>query len=333
MEPRPNECPVCGLDPVVQMLTRPKRIIAESPAMQDVLQRVGRFARSGAPVVILGESGTGKELVARSVHAASHRAAGPFLAVNVGALPSELLESELFGHVRGAFTGAHQAHRGLFEAASGGTLFLDEIGELPHALQVKLLRVLQDGEVRRIGDTRAFVVDVRIVCATHRDLPSLVERGLFREDLFYRLKVLTLRLPPLRERPQDVLPLAHQMLADEAGHAASFSPAAEAALRAHRWPGNVRELENAVRHGAALAGHEVVGPEHLPEEIVRPRVERAAAGPTPAAAPGPQLITLAEVERSHVLGVLGAVGGSIVEAARVLGIGRNTLWRKLKQWT
>ena len=181
--------------------------------MRELFQRAARFAQNDAPVVILGESGTGKEVVARTLHANSPRAEKPFVAVNVAALPDELLESELFGHARGAFTGAHQAKEGLFEAAEGGTLFLDEIGELPLTLQAKLLRALQEGEVRRVGDTRAKEVDVRVVCATHRALAERVRQGQFREDLYYRLKVLSLRVPPLRDRPEDILPLARAFLA------------------------------------------------------------------------------------------------------------------------
>lgn len=333
MEPRPDFCPVCGLDPEVGTVARPKRIVAESSAVQEMLMRVARFARSSAPVVILGESGTGKEIVARSLHAASPRAAAPFLAVNVAALPAELLESELFGHAKGAFTGASQAHRGMFEAAAGGTLFLDEIGELPLALQVKLLRVLQDGEVRKVGETRSFTVDVRIVCATHRDLTAQVEQGLFREDLFYRLNVLTVRVPPLRDRGEDILPLARQLLAEALGPLASFTPAAEALLQGHTWPGNVRELANVVSHGAALADGTSVGPEHLPDQLTLRTPTASRARPNTKVDATPRMCTLAEAEREHILGVLGGCGGSIVEAARVLGIGRNTLWRKLKQWS
>ena len=291
--------------------------------MQDVLRRAGRFARAAAPVLITGESGTGKELLARSLHASSDRAAKPFVVVNVAALPGEILESELFGHSRGAFTGAHQNHRGLFEAGDGGTLFLDEIGEMAPGLQAKLLRVLQDGEVRRVGETHTRTVDVRLVSATHRDLTAMVARGTFREDLFYRLSVLTLRLPPLRERREDILPLARQLVAGNAATARplTFTPAAEAAILAHGWPGNVRELDNAMRHGAALAPADVIEREHLPETLWAPRPTRNG-----------HLGTLAEAEREHILAVLAACGGSMVEAARVLDIGRNTLWRKLKSW-
>ena len=230
-----------------------------------------------------------------------------------------MLESELFGHGKGAFTGAATARAGLFEAANGGTLFLDEIGEMPLPLQAKILRALQDGEVRRVGENRAFAVDVRILCATHRDLAGRVQDGQFRQDLYYRLKVLTLEVPPLRQRRDDILPLARRFLGQERTSARAFSPAARKRLLAYPWPGNVRELQNVVKHGAALATGEEVRDEDLPEELTQ-------AKPTSR---GP-LTTLAEVEREHILRVLDACGGSQADAARVLAIGRNTLWRKLR---
>jgi DNA-binding NtrC family response regulator len=296
--------------------------------MQGLLKRVARFAVADAPVVIFGESGTGKEVVARALHANSVRRERSFVAVNVAALPSELLESELFGHVRGAFTGAATAKAGLFEAADGGTLFLDEIAEMPIGLQAKLLRVLQDGEVRRVGDTRAFAVDARVVCATHRDLGEQVQRGLFREDLFYRLKVLTLRVPPLRDRREDILPLAEQLLCEHGRTGARLSPEAERIVSEYRWPGNVRELASAMKHGIALATEDVVRAEDLPEELTRVSVVPGQPGTPP-----PDLRALADVERDHVLQVLAACAGSQAEAARVLGIGRNTLWRKLRGYS
>jgi len=314
-------CDVCGLRTVVETVSRTTEVVAESPAMQRCLQRVRDFADAEAPVVVLGESGTGKELVARSLHANGPRAARPFVAVNVAALPAELLESELFGHVRGAFTGATADRQGLLEAANGGTLFLDEIAEMPLPLQAKLLRALQEGEVRRVGEARTFGVDVRFVAATHRDLRAQVAAGTFREDLYYRLHVLVVRVPPLRERREDVLPLARSFLRAERRPAAGFTPAAEKILLAHSWPGNVRELGNAVMHANALARGATIDREHLPEELLAP------ARPRPAVAR-----TLAEVEREHVLRVLEACGGSPVEAAKVLGIGRNTLWRKLRSY-
>jgi two-component system response regulator HydG len=295
--------------------------------MQELLKRAARFARSDAPVVVLGETGTGKEVVARVLHANSGRSKEPFVAVNVAALPAELLESELFGHGKGAFTGAASARRGLFEEANGGTLFLDEIGEMPLPLQAKLLRALQDGEVRRVGENRAFAVDVRIVCATHRDPAERVRQGLFREDLYFRLKVLTLKVPPLRARPEDVLPLANQFLRDEKPRRRGFREDAERCLLAYRWPGNVRELQNAVKHGAALASGPEIAAQDLPDDV------RPESG-GPLVFPGTQadLRPLAEVERAHILNVLDACGGAQIEAARHLGIARNTLWRKLRAY-
>ena len=296
--------------------------------MHALFRRVARFAAADAPVVILGESGTGKEVVARALHGNSSRRSRPFLAVNVAALPSELLESELFGHARGAFTGASTSKRGLFEAADGGTLFLDEIAEMPLARQAKLLRVLQDGEVRRVGETRPFAVDTRVVCATHRELGEQVRRGLFREDLYYRLKVLTVRVPPLRERREDILPLAEQFLRDEGHLETRLSPEAAEVLTSYGWPGNVRELASAMKHGAALAAGALIGSDDLPEELLRGGGARAA----PAGRREWDLRALTEVEREHILQVLDACQGSQAEAARVLGIGRNTLWRKLRRY-
>jgi two-component system response regulator HydG len=326
-----GRCEVCGLVPIARRLRGAAHVVARSEAMQGVLKRAARFAATEAPVAILGETGSGKEVVARIVHANSSRAAQPFVAVNVAALPAELLESELFGHGKGAFTGADVAHRGLFEAADKGVLFLDEIGEMTLPLQAKLLRALQDGELRRVGETRAFTVDVRVICATHRDLGERVRQGTFREDLFYRLKVLTLEVPSLRDRQADILPLAHRLLADEHTSAKTFSPGAKARLLAHAWPGNVRELQNVVKHGAALATGPEVDVDDLPGELLRtPRAAPPRAPSSDAAILRP-LATLAEVEREHILRVVDACGGSPSEAARVLGIARNTLWRKLRE--
>ncbi len=296
--------------------------------MQAVLKRAARFATSDAPVVVLGETGSGKEIVARILHANSSRASQPFVAVNVAALPAELLESELFGHGKGAFTGAGAARRGLFEAADKGSLFLDEIGEMSLPLQAKLLRALQDGELRRVGENESFAVDVRVLCATHRNLAERVRQGEFREDLFYRLKVLSLEVPPLRERLEDILPLAHHLLEDEQTQAQAFSASAKARLVGYSWPGNVRELQNAVKHGAALALGPEIREEELPDELARvPGSGTRTPPPTPST-----LRSLAEVERDHLLLVLDACGGSQSEAARVLGIARNTLWRKLRSY-
>jgi DNA-binding NtrC family response regulator len=312
-------CEVCRLAAEVPGLRRCSRLVVESPAMRKLMLRAAPIARSEAPVVIHGESGTGKDVLARAIAANGPRKGKPFLAINTAALPAELLESELFGHARGAFTGATSQKRGIFEAAEGGTLFLDEIAEMPLPLQAKLLRVLQDGEVRRVGETHAFSVDVRIVCATNQDLRARVAERLFREDLYYRLRVFTLVVPALRDRREDILPLAEMFLAEERQPTGRFTDRARRLLAGHAWPGNVRELVNAVKHGAVLAGGVDVDVEHLPEEILS----------VPVAAPR-ALGTLAEVERQHVLRALEACGGNQVEAARALGIGRTTLWRKLR---
>jgi two-component system response regulator HydG len=306
-------------------------MIAESATMRAVLQRMVRVATSNAPVVLLGETGTGKEVLSRALHAAGPRAARPFVALNCGALPAELMESELFGHVRGAFSGAVADKPGLLEAADGGTLLLDEIAELPLALQVKLLRVLQDGQVRRVGANAAVHVDVRVVAATHRPLPDLVERGAFREDLYFRLRVFQVVLPPLRERPEDVLPIARSVLA-ALGGPSRLAPDAERALLSHRWPGNVRELVNAVRHGVALARGDAVDVDDLPDDVSAAPARRPSSGAVRLPATPDVLRPLAEVEREHILAVMRACGGRPAEAARVLGIARNTLWRKLEEY-
>lgn len=323
MEHPESTCDVCGLIPSFPTLREATRVVAHSDLMQQLLKRVARFAASDAPVAVLGETGTGKEVIARLLHRNSDRGEQPFVAVNVAALPADLLESELFGHGRGAFTGAAAARRGLFEEAHGGTLFLDEIGEMPLPLQAKLLRVLQDGEVRRVGENRPFAVDARIVCATHCDLADLVRRRLFREDLYYRLKVLTLHVPPLRERKADIPPLAAKILREHAPFIRGFSASAMARMQAYAWPGNVRELQNVVHCGAALAeGHEITEVDLPAEGFVSP----------PPTVDALALQPLAKVERRHILRVLDACGGSQMEAARILGIGRNTLWRKLRAY-
>ena len=292
-------------------------MVAKSASMRALLAQLPAIGASAAPVVIHGESGSGKEVLARALHANSPRRARAFVPLNVAALPGELLESELFGHARGAFTGATSSTQGLFQAADGGTLFLDEIAEMPLVLQAKLLRVLQDGEVRRVGESRAFRVDVRIVSATHEDLRQRVADHLFREDLYYRLKVFSFALPPLRERRPDVMPLAEMFLLQEGHRSGAFTARATLSLLAYRWPGNVRELANAVLHGAVLSGGGDVDVEHLPSEVV---------APSPRCEPA--LRSLSEMENEHVLRVLEACGGRQADAARILGIGRTTLWRK-----
>jgi len=319
---RTQLCKICRQSAEVDGVRRCSRVVAESEAMREVMRRVSAIAPTRSSVVVTGETGTGKEVIARLLHANSARAAGRFVALNVAALPGELLESELFGHVQGAFTGAVASTTGVFAAADGGTLFLDEIGEMPLALQAKLLRAVQHGEVRRVGEARTTAFDVRIVCATHRDLRAAVQAGRFREDLYYRLKVFSIRVPPLRERIDDIEPLA-RVFADQLGAPAlQLDPRARKALIEHAWPGNVRELGNVVEHAVALARGQPVAPAHLPDDLT---------GAAPAAADG-VLATLAEVERAHILRMLDACGGNQLEAARRLGIGRNTLWRKLRAY-
>ncbi len=256
-------------------------IVASSPAMHEILDMVERVAPTDAAVLIQGESGTGKELIARAIHQNSNRKNEAFIPINCGALPENLLESELFGHMKGAFTGAHQNKKGLFEEADGGTLFLDEIGEMSPATQVKLLRVLQDQEVRRVGANTGVKVDVRIVAATNQNLQSNIESGEFREDLYYRLQVIVLHLPPLRERSEEVLPLAAHYLQSYAQKfrkpISGFSKEAEKALQEYSWPGNIRELINAIERAAILCRSEVVQPEDLGlrAEIVAKPVKRS----------------------------------------------------------
>jgi DNA-binding NtrC family response regulator len=303
-------------------------LIAQSPAMHAVLDLVERVAPTDATLLIQGESGTGKEVIAKAVHHASARAARPFVAVNCGAVPETLLESELFGYMRGAFTGAAVSKLGLFEEADGGTLFLDEIAEMPAALQVKLLRVLQSGEVRRLGATQATTIAVRVIAATNGDLAALISEGKFREDLFYRLNVIQVMLPPLRDRREDLPALAEHFLARSAGklgRTLRLSPGALERLLRYPWPGNVRELENAIERAAILARSEILGPDDLPPHVAA----GLQLGPSPAL---PRQTTLAEAERTHILQTLERFGRNHSGAAEALGIGRTTLWRKLKEY-
>jgi DNA-binding NtrC family response regulator len=305
-------------------------LVARSSQMERVLDLVTRVAPTDATVLIEGESGTGKEVIAKAIHHASSRARGPFVAINCGALPEALLESELFGHVRGAFTGATANKRGLFEEAHGGTLFLDEIGEMPPALQVKLLRVLQSGEVRAVGSTQAATVDVRVLAATNRDLEQLVKQGVFREDLFYRLNVIAIRIPPLRERRDDIAALAEHFLerfaAKQSRSLRLGAPALERLVH-HAWPGNVRELENAMERIAILAPGPVIQPDDLPPAVS----QDDASGPGGAAPVNVE--TLADAERAHILQILERHNWNHSRATEVLGIGRTTLWRKLKDYS
>jgi two-component system repressor protein LuxO len=315
--------------------------IGASPVMQHLYEMIEKVAASSAPVLIGGESGTGKELAMRAIHALGARAQRPSVVLNCAAIPHELLESELFGHARGAFTGATADRLGAFQQAHLGALFLDEVGELPLPAQAKLLRVLQTGEVKRVGENHSQRVDVRIVAATHRDLREQVQLGLFRDDLFYRLHVVTLRMPPLRERGGDVGLLATRMLQRYAGEEGKrftgFSVPALAALARYAWPGNVRELINFVRATVALHDGPVVEAHMLPEVVQgqgmpapRPRalpltLEPGAPAPREAA-----IRPLAELERSAISEALAAFGGNVRAAAQALGINASTLYRKLQ---
>jgi DNA-binding NtrC family response regulator len=309
------------VDPAV-----PAGLVASSAAMLRTLDLSRRVAQVDSTVLIAGESGVGKERIARFIHDESARTAGPFLAINCAAVPETLLESELFGHARGSFTGASQDRAGLFEAANGGTLLLDEIGDVPPAMQVKLLRVLQEREVRRVGENRARPIDVRVLAATNRDLLADVHGARFRQDLYYRLRVVEVVVPPLRERREDVLPLARQMLAGAATRfgkkARVLTPDAANLLLRYNWPGNVRELENALERAVALARSDRIGVDDLPPEL--------GASP-PALQVAGETRTLAEVERECIAFALRASGGNRAKAAERLGIGVATLYRKLKQ--
>jgi DNA-binding NtrC family response regulator len=318
-------------------------IIGASAKMQRLLRLVARVAPTDSTVLILGESGTGKELVARSLHVLSARARGPFVPVNVGALPETLIESELFGYAKGAFTGAGVERAGLVEEADRGTLFLDEIGDMPAATQVKLLRTLENNEVRRIGENTPRLVDVRVVAATHRDLRALVAEGRFRADLFYRLNVVQVELPPLRERREDIGLLASYFLERAARRQkrgpAELTPAAMALLEKYDYPGNVRELENAIEHAVAVSERSVLEASDLPAEIRSPRLLAQGAGPdAPAGASGAapardrDSLSLEEVTREHVLRVLERHRGNTTSASRQLGVSRTTLWRMLRRW-
>ena len=300
------------------------RIIAASKEMRAVLAKIDQVAPTDATVLIEGESGTGKELVARAIHRKSGRSDRLFIPINCSTFPETLLESELFGYEKGAFTGADKGRKGLFEAAHTGTLFLDEIADMPLPLQGRLLRALQEGEVRRVGSTRPIRVDVRIVTATNKRVDSLVVQGTLRDDLFYRLNVVRISIPPLRERPDDIIPLAQHFLEIYSRKAKKeikgFAPDAAKAMLAHPWPGNVRELENAVERGVILCRSSSITAQDLSLGIPRPD------------AATDQGITLKELERRHTLAALERHGGNQAETARELGIGRNTLWRRLKEY-
>ena len=311
---------------VARDAVEPLGIVAKSPPMRQVVDLARRVAKVDSTVLITGESGSGKERIARLVHDESTRAAGPFIAINCGAITETLLESELFGHARGAFTGATADRPGLFEAASSGTLLLDEVGEVSPGMQVKLLRVLQEREIRRVGENKNRRVDVRVVAATNRDLAHGVAGGAFRQDLYYRLKVVELHVPPLRDRRDDILPLARVLFADAAlrmkRKISGLAPAAADQLLRYAWPGNVRELENAMERAVALARGSRVELEDLPEEIRH-------AFPTPVATKG-AVRPLEEVEKEYILAALELNAGNQTHTAAQLGIGAATLYRRLK---
>ena len=331
-------------------------LIGRSPAMQEIYRTLARLMSTDLSVMIAGESGTGKELVARALHDYGKRRNGPFVAINMAAIPRELIESELFGHERGAFTGATQRSAGRFEQAAGGTLFLDEIGDMPLEAQTRLLRVLQEGEYTTVGGRTPIRADVRIVAATHRDLRRLIQSGMFREDLFYRLNVVPIRLPPLRERPEDVPELANHFLAEAAEEGLQhkiLDAGAIERLKQHRWPGNVRELENLVRRLAALYSQETIG-----EDVIEAELAEAAPKEAPATVSERESLAesvdrhireyfaahqdrlppsglydrvLHEIERPLLSITLAATRGNQVKAAELLGLNRNTLRKKIRE--
>jgi DNA-binding NtrC family response regulator len=309
-------------------LEGPPKLVGQSRGMEAVRKLIAKVAPTQSTVLVRGETGTGKELVARALHDQSVRAEQPFVAINCGALPENLIESELFGHRKGAFTGAEEHRVGLFEVANGGTLFLDEIGELPKSLQAKLLRVLESGEIRRVGDNSPTMVDVRIVCATHRDVEEMVDAGEFREDLMFRINTFEIRLPSLRERSEDIPDLARALLlrnwpqlrpADEC-----FTEETMALLQGHCWPGNVRELANVIEHAAILAEAPPIRPEHLPSRFDSRRLRTTLTRFAPA-------MTLRELEMQAIHQSLERQQGNKSRAAEELGISLKTLYNKLNQ--
>jgi DNA-binding NtrC family response regulator len=310
-------------------------LLGRSPAMIELYKEIARVAPSRSTVLVVGDSGTGKELVARAIHKHSPRAARPFVAVNCGALTETLLEAELFGHVRGSFTGAVADRRGLWEEAEGGTLFLDEVGETSPAMQVKLLRALQEGDIRRVGSSRSVHVDARVVAATNRDLEREVKAGTFREDLFYRLGVVILNVPPLRERRGDIPLLAERFLRTAAGgDSGRYLRLTEAALEVlvrYDWPGNVRELESAVEHAAIRARGTEVAAEDLPAKVQTGQARRHQQE-SPLAALYGDLVSLDELERRYLIYVLEKVGGNRTRAAEILGIDRRTFYRMAERF-
>jgi two-component system response regulator HydG len=317
-------------------------MVGRSPEMDKLYRILSKVAQSSHPVLILGESGTGKELVARSIHANGPNASKPFLPVDCGSLVPTLIESELFGYVKGAFTGATRSKSGLLASAEGGTVFLDEIGELPLDLQSKLLRALQEKEIRPVGSTERISINVRVVAATNRDLAQMVERGSFRKDLYYRLNVVNLRIPPLRDRRSDIPLLAAHFLdrmSRENGISYALSDEALHTMMEYEWPGNVRELENSIERACALSSGPVLHLGDLPTQLQNQRLEAlrqqqdAKNQPSEqSAAAGPLITPLADLERQAILEALQQLKGDKLLAARLLGIGKTTLYRKLKEY-
>lgn len=307
-------------------------LIGCAPEMEHLYRLITKAAHTRAPVLILGESGTGKELVARAIHFSGPNHTKPFTPLDCASLMPGLIESELFGYVRGAFTGAERSHEGLLAISEGGTLFLDEVGELPSDLQAKLLRALQEKEIRPVGSTRRVSIDIRIIAATHRDLEKGVAEGTFRQDLFYRLNVLTLSVPPLRERKQDIPLLAESFLERLwrlTGFRREISDEAMTAMLAYDWPGNVRELENVIDRVCALGSGRVIQLEHLPDAMQR---ARAALSVGPETRRSFEVVPIAELERQAILNAIDRAGGDKVLAARLLGIAKTTLYRRLKEY-
>jgi two-component system NtrC family response regulator len=317
----------------LERLEGKSQLIGSSPLVEQVRKLIAKVAPTGSTALVLGETGTGKELVARALHDQSLRADMPFVAINCGALPESLIESELFGHRRGAFTGADEHRVGLFEVANGGTLFLDEIGELPKAMQAKLLRFLESGEIRRVGENESFTVDVRVVCATHRQLEHMVEEGEFREDLMFRINTFEIHLPPLRQRIGDIPELAAHLARRFRPSARPgdelFTPEALRALADYSWPGNVRELANVIEHATILCDDGPISLEHLPSKFDARRARPAAGGPIKSVASAPQ--TLREIEMQVIYQTLDRLAGNKPKAAEELGISLKTLYNKLNQ--
>jgi DNA-binding NtrC family response regulator len=329
----------------VQSAEGPSILVGKSPVMQSVHRLIGTVAPTDSTVLILGETGTGKELAARTLFQQSKRAEQPFVPVNCGALSENLVESELFGHVRGAFTSAEKDHKGLFEVANGGTLFLDEVGELNKNIQVKLLRFLESGEVRRVGDTKPYRVDVRVLCATNCDLRAMIEQDEFREDLFFRINTFEIRLPPLRERRSDIPELARHLLARAAKRPVEqvtelLTPEACDVLLEHQWPGNVRELANVMEHAYIIAGGQKIAAEHLPHHLrhssgpptLSLKKPQEPEQPAPTSSLTAQPRTLKEIEMEYILRVLDKHNGNKPAAAAELGIVLKTLYNKLDRW-